>query len=64
MQDDVGLFCCHGGMKGGIFDKMKDALKDNRFIGEADFQDPLKKDKEKNAKKAKEWAKKIAGSLM
>jgi len=59
----IALFCCHGGSKGKIFDKMKEALKNNQILGEVDFQDPLKRDTDMNIKKAKEWANKIIESL-
>ncbi len=59
----IALFCCHGGGKGKIFDKMKKALKNNQILGEADFQYPLKKNTDINIQKAKEWAKKIIETL-
>lgn len=37
-------------------EKMKTALEGNEFIGETDFVEPLKRNKEKNAEKAREWA--------
>jgi len=55
----IGLFCCHGGGKGKIFDKMKQALENNEILGEIDFQDPLKKETQKNIQKAKDWAENI-----
>lgn len=54
----VALFACHGG--GGAekcFKMFKQSLTGNDFIGEIDFIDPLKKDKEKNNIKAVNWAK-------
>jgi len=59
---NVALFCCHGGGKGGIFDKMKTALDGNNILGEIDFQDPLKNDPDANVQKAIEWARSIVGS--
>lgn len=59
----VALFCCHGGGKGNIFKKMKEALKDNEFLGEIDFRDPLKRNKDANLLKAEAWAKNIMNSL-
>lgn len=53
------MFCCHGGGKGKIFDKKKDALKNNEILGFRDFHDPLKNNPDVNAQKAKDWAKKI-----
>ncbi len=55
----IALFCCHEGGKGKILDKMKSALKDNQFVGENDFFNPLKKETDISIKKAKEWAKGI-----
>ena len=55
----IGLFCCHGGGPGKIFEKMKEKLEGNTVIGEIMFKDPLKHDKENDAKKAKEWASKL-----
>lgn len=52
----VALFCCHGGGKGKIFDKMKTALKDSQVLGEIDFKEPLKNNTEANIEKAKNWA--------
>jgi len=59
----IALFCCHGGGKGPIFNKMKDALKGNQILGEIDFRDPLKKDTEINTQKAEDWAKNIIEAL-
>ncbi len=59
LNKKIALFCCHGGGKGKIFDKMKQALKNNEFLGEIDFQDPLKRNKEANMLKAENWAKTI-----
>lgn len=52
----VALFCCHGGGKGKTLENMEKALAGNCILGKIDFQDPAKKDREKNAKKAKDWA--------
>ncbi|MFA6095993.1 MAG: flavodoxin [Candidatus Paceibacterota bacterium] len=58
----IAPFCSHsGGMKRALED-MKKELKGNEFIGEADFVDVLK-NKDENAKKAMDWAKKIDESL-
>lgn len=59
----IALFCCHGGGKGKIFDKMKETLKDNQILGEIDFQDPLKIATENNIQKAKDWAENIIKTL-
>ena len=54
----IALFCCSGGGKGKTLAKMKEKLPGNEFIGEIDFIDPARKDKEQNAEKAKIWAQK------
>lgn len=59
----IGLFCCHGGGKGKIFNKMKQALENNDIIGEIDFRDPLKIETKKNIQKAKDWAEIIIKKL-
>ena len=57
----IALFCCHGGGKAKTLDKMKDALgKNNEFIGQIDFVEPLKKNTQKNVDIAVNWAKKIS----
>ena len=58
-QKKVALFCCHGGGKGKIFDKMKEVLTGNQILGEIDFRDPLKHDTDANIEKAKAWAEKV-----
>ncbi len=55
----IALFCCHGGGKAGTLNKMKEQLTGNNIVGEIDFMDPLIHNKEDNARKAKEWARKI-----
>lgn len=55
----IGLFCCHGGGKGAIFRKMRDALGDNNYVGEIDFFEPLQKETDEKIKNAIEWAQKI-----
>lgn len=59
----IALFCCHGGGKGKIFDKMKEALKNNQILGEIDFKDPLKNNPDANIEKAKKWAENIIKNL-
>lgn len=51
----VALFCCSGGGKGKTLEKMKEQLKGNELIGEVDFIDPARRDKEKNIQKTKQW---------
>lgn len=58
----IALFCCHGGGKEGkAFIKFKERLNGNIFLGEAAFEDPLKKDSSNNAFKAKQWIRDIIG---
>lgn len=59
----IALFCCHGGGKGKIFEKMKKRLSGNDFVGEIDFFEPLKRDKEGNISKIKQWARNIINNL-
>lgn len=59
----IALFCCHGGGKGRIFDKMKKALKGNQILSEIDFCDPLKKDTGIHIQRAREWAENIIKAL-
>lgn len=56
----VALFCCHGGGKGKVFEKMKEALAGNEIVGELDFKEPLRSSKDASVQKAKEWAVNIA----
>lgn len=55
---NIALFACHGG--GGankFFESIKKIFPNNKFIGEIDFVDPLKNDKNENIEKAKVWTK-------
>jgi len=51
----IAFFCCHGGGKGHVFEKLKEALPNNQFIGEIDFLEPLKKETEMKKEKAVRW---------
>lgn len=55
----IAVFCCHGGQKGKTLNNMKEALQGNEFIGEIDFIEPLKKNKENDGEKARQWTKEI-----
>lgn len=55
----IALFCCHGGGKGKIFQRLESALEGNEIIGAIDFRDPLRVNTEKSVTRAKEWAKDI-----
>lgn len=52
----IALFCCHGGGKGKVFDKMVEKLQSNDIIGKIDFIEPLKKEKNSKEDQAKKWA--------
>ena len=51
----IVLFCCYGGNEGKTFDSFKRKLEGNKVLGQMGFRDPLKKDREENIKKAREW---------
>ncbi|MGE5628095.1 MAG: flavodoxin family protein [Solirubrobacterales bacterium] len=55
----IALFCCDGGNKGKTFTNMRTMLSGNDVLGEIEFQEPIKGNEEK-AKKAVEWALKMA----
>ena len=55
----IALFCCQGGQPGKTFGNIKNAIPDNTFLGEIDFKEPLKNNKEESRQKAIDWAKKI-----
>ncbi|MDD5031929.1 MAG: NAD(P)H-dependent oxidoreductase [Patescibacteria group bacterium] len=54
----IGIFCCHEGNFGKTLENLAKELAGNTIIGQADFLN-IKKDQEKNIKKAKDWALKI-----
>lgn len=56
----IAMFACHA-YKGAqsaekCFQDLKEQLAGNTFAGEAEFQDPLKRNREENEKKAVQWA--------
>lgn len=58
------LFNCNGGGKTDkFFEGFKSQLVGNEFLGEISFTDPLKKNKEENLTKAKDWVKEIIKKL-
>lgn len=59
----IGLFCCHGGGKGKTLVKMKDRLAGNDIIGEIDFKEPLRYNKDACSDKALSWAKGLISNL-
>lgn len=56
----VGFFvCAGGGSTTKCFNVLKEALPENQFIGEIDFVDPLRKNKNEDKIKALKWAKQL-----
>lgn len=52
----IALFCCHGGGGNGkCFANFKNELSSNEFIGEIEFKDPLKNNKDESIKDTKDW---------
>lgn len=52
----IALFCCHEGNPGKALENIERELQGNEIIGKNDFM-LVAKQKDENAKKAKEWAK-------
>jgi len=53
----VALFACYaGGGAEKCFHQLKKELANNTFVGEKAFLDPLKHDKEENARDAAQWS--------
>ncbi len=49
---EIGLFVCHaGGRSNKCFDNLKKQLKGNKIIGEIEYIEPLKNNKEENINK-------------
>ena len=62
LKNNIGLFACHGG--GGatkFFNNIKKEIPNNKFIGEIDFMEPLKNNKEEDVRKAIMWVKELIG---
>lgn len=56
----IALFACHaGGGAEKCFENMKNELKDNDFIGEISFVNPLKHDKENLIEQITDWIKEL-----
>lgn len=55
-KKNIALFSCHDGGPKNTLANMKKELVGNTFVGEMDFFNPLKKDREETIKKAQEWA--------
>lgn len=58
----IGLFCCHEGRKGKTLNNLNEELSNNTIIGKIDFLN-VKKNKEKNILKAKNWATNIRDKI-
>ena len=57
---EIGLFVCHGGGRSNkCFDNLKKELKGNKIIGEIEYTNPLKNNKEENIQKTLNWIKKL-----
>ncbi len=52
----IALFCCHGGNAGKTFVHMKRLLPDNLFIGEIEFLEPLRNNRNQAVERAEKWA--------
>ncbi len=52
----IAFFCCHGGRKGRIFERMRQHLAGNEFAGEIDFKEPLKGDVAAVETRTRQWA--------
>jgi flavodoxin len=52
----LALYCCHAGGKGKALDKLKAALAGNTIVGEIDFNNPRKLNREETAKRVQDWA--------
>jgi flavodoxin len=55
----IALFSCNGGDNGKTFENMKTALGNNEFLGEMQFLEPIKTNKNKSIESAKSWAKNL-----
>lgn len=52
----IALFSCNAGANGKTFENMKDKLQGNEFLGQIEFKEPLKSDRQENIERAKKWA--------
>jgi flavodoxin len=59
----VALFCCHGGNMGKTLEQMKEQVMGNTVVGEIDFREPLKNDKEGAMRTAQQWATEIIQTM-
>ncbi len=61
-QKSVAFFSCHGGQNGKTFQKLKEQLPTCQVLGEIDFFEPLKKDKDTSLQRARNWCQKLKNS--
>ena len=59
----VALFCCHGGHKGHVFDRMIERLSGNEIVGTIDFHEPARRDTQAAQERARSWARGVVESL-
>ncbi len=58
----IGLFTCHGGQNANTFRHLKQKLKGSIILGEIDFFEPAKKDRDRSIERAKKWAAEITAA--
>jgi flavodoxin len=51
----IALFCCHAGGKGKALEKMRAMVAGNTIVGEIDFVNPAKQDKQEVIEKLERW---------
>ena len=56
----IALFCCHGGVMGKTFKKLRALLPGNTIVGEIDFLNAIKDSRAALEQKIKEWVKNIS----
>lgn len=61
----IAIFCCHGGIMGKTLENMKKYLSGNEILGEIDFKEPLKFNRDEARVKAENWVRELldAGKL-
>ena len=55
----IALFCCHGGGKGKVFDKLKAMAPGNTIVAEIDIMNPAKEGRAALKQKIEEWVRTI-----
>ncbi len=59
----IALFSCNGGDSGKTFENMKKVLRNNEFLSEIQFYEPITVNKQKNIDLARSWAEKVVLSM-